>query len=148
MTRKPSRNCAGCETSPPTAWSPERIRPPPVARWSSRMDGKMSRVPVVFPIRFATRNAAVQTTTRELSTKGVFVRCLEPPLKGMLIAMKLYLPGRRDGLEAQGIVREALNGAEAGFWADFHQLGPAAEGEIAEMLARRERAAAAKPIGA
>ena len=112
------------------------------------MDGSMSRVPVVFPIRFATRNAAVQTTTRELSSKGVSVRCLEPPLKGTLIAMKLYLPGRRDGLAAQGLVREVTPGSDAGFWADFHQLGMPEQAEIVELLARRERAAAAKPIGA
>ena len=112
------------------------------------MDGSMSRVPVVFPIRFATRNAAVQTTTRELSAKGVSVRCLEPPLKGTLIAMKLYLPGRRDGLAAQGLVREVTPGGDAGFWADFHQLGMTEHAEIVELLARRERAAAAKPIGA
>ncbi|HEX4386250.1 MAG TPA: TIGR02266 family protein [Myxococcales bacterium] len=108
----------------------------------------MARVPVVFPIRFATRNAAVQTTTRELSAKGVSVRCLEPPLKGTLIAMKLYLPGRRDGLAAQGLVREVTPGSDAGFWADFHQLGMPEQAEIVELLARRERAAAAKPIGA
>src|SRR5436853_198528 len=39
----------------------------------------MERAPIVFPVRFATHNAAVQTTTRELSPEGVFVRCLEPP---------------------------------------------------------------------
>jgi uncharacterized protein (TIGR02266 family) len=108
----------------------------------------MPRVPLVFPIRFATRNAAVQTTTRELSPEGVSVRCVEPPLKGTLIAMKLYLPGRRDGLAAQGLVRELTPGGDAGFWADFHQLGMTEQAEIVELLARRERAAAAKPIGA
>src|SRR5437773_1816241 len=38
----------------------------------------MERVPIVFPIRFASRNVAVQTTTRELSPTGVLVRCLDP----------------------------------------------------------------------
>jgi uncharacterized protein (TIGR02266 family) len=61
--------------------------------------------------------------------------------------MKLYLPGRRDGLEVQGTVREVVTGAEAGFWADFDKLGPAQEAEIADVLARRERASAATPIG-
>jgi uncharacterized protein (TIGR02266 family) len=112
------------------------------------MDGSMARVPIVFPIRFATRNVAVQTTTRELSPQGVFVRCLEPPKTETVIAMKLYLPGRRDGLEVQGQVREVVTGAEAGFWADFHQLGPAQEAEIADALTRRERASTATPIGA
>jgi uncharacterized protein (TIGR02266 family) len=112
------------------------------------MAASMSRAPLVFPIRFATRNAAVQTTTRELSPKGVSVRCLEPPLKGTLIAMKLYLPGRRDGLSAQGLVREITTDGDGGFWADFHQLGMPEQAEISELLARRERAAASKPIGA
>ncbi|HEY2029646.1 MAG TPA: TIGR02266 family protein [Myxococcales bacterium] len=108
----------------------------------------MPSVPLVFPIRFATKNAAVQTTTRELSARGVFVRCLEPPAQGTAISMKLYLPGRRDGLEVQGVVREAMSGGDAGFWAEFERLGPAEEREIGEMLARRERAASSKPIGA
>jgi type IV pilus assembly protein PilZ len=112
------------------------------------MDVSMPSVPLVFPIRFATQNAAVQTTTRELSARGVFVRCLEPPAQGTSISMKLYLPGRRDGLEVQGVVREVMSGGDAGFWAEFQRLGPAEEREIGEMLARRERAAAAKPIGA
>src|ERR1700760_4197130 len=146
--RRRFKNSAGCEISAPTASFPERIRHLHAARWWNRMNGSMARVPVVFPIRFATRNAAVQTTTRELSAKGVSVRCLEPPLKGTLIAMKLYLPGRRDGLAAQGLVREITPGSDAGFWADFHQLGMPEQAEIAELLARRERAAAAKPIGA
>ena len=107
----------------------------------------MPSVPLVFPIRFATKNAAVQTTTRELSARGVFVRCLEPPAQGTSISMKLYLPGRRDGLEVSGVVREVMSGGDAGFWAEFERLGPAEEREIGEMLARRERAASAKPIG-
>jgi uncharacterized protein (TIGR02266 family) len=113
------------------------------------MAGSMARVPLVFPIRFATRNAAVQTTTRELSRDGVFVRCLEPPGRGTPIAMKLYLPGRRDGLSVEGQVEEVTPpGSEAGFWASFTGLPLHEQGEIDELLARRERAAAAKPIGA
>jgi len=109
----------------------------------------MERAPIVFPIRFATSNAAVQTTTRELSREGVFVRCLEPPPEGTSIAMKLYLPGRRDGVEAAGVVREvAPPGREAGFWAEFREIADGARSEIAEVVARRERAAEAKPIGA
>jgi uncharacterized protein (TIGR02266 family) len=109
----------------------------------------MARVPIVFPVRFATRNAAVQTTTRELSADGVFVRCLEPPAMGTPIAMKLYLPGRRDGLSVEALISEVTPpGSEAGFWALFQNLSAHDRGEIAEQLARRERAAAAKPIGA
>jgi uncharacterized protein (TIGR02266 family) len=83
----------------------------------------MDRARIVFPIRFATRSSIVQTTTRELSETGVLVRCLEPPAVGTILEMKLYLPGSAEGVEAEGVVREG-------------------------MLARRERAAEAKPIGA
>jgi type IV pilus assembly protein PilZ len=107
----------------------------------------MDRAPLVFPIRFATDNIAVQTTTRELSVEGAFVRCLEPPAVGTVIGMKLYLPGRRDGLSVQGIVREVAAAGEPGFWAHFHQIGMSEQAEISEVLAKRERAAAAMPIG-
>jgi type IV pilus assembly protein PilZ len=109
----------------------------------------MDRAPIVFPIRFATRNAAVQTTTRELSREGVFVRCLEPPAAGTVIAMRLYLPGSAEGLQVSGVVRQvAQAGGETGFWAEFTELRPHEHGQISEVLARRERAADAKPIGA
>jgi len=109
----------------------------------------MNRVPFVIPIRFATRNAAVQTTTRELGTSGVFVRCLEPPALGTSVAMKLYLPGLADGLQVDGVVREvARTGEEAGFWAEFSGIEGHQKAQIAEVLARRDRASEAKPIGA
>jgi uncharacterized protein (TIGR02266 family) len=109
----------------------------------------MDRVRIVFPVRFATRNVAVQTTTRELSNAGVFVRCLEPPPSGTLIAMKLYLPGSVEGLDVEGVVREVSDsGDEAGFWADFSAMPPYQRAQIAELLARRARASEAKPIGA
>lgn len=109
----------------------------------------MDRARIVFPIRFATRNAAVQTTTRELSKDGVLVRCLEPPPVGTAVAMKLYLPGTADGLAVEGVVRSLLPaGEDAGFWAEFNGISQQARAQIAEVVARRERAADAKPIGA
>lgn len=109
----------------------------------------MDRTPFVFPIRFATRNAAVQTTTRELSQSGVLVRCLEPPALGTQISMRLYLPGSADGLQVQGVVREVTRPQEeAGFWAEFSGIESHQRAQIAEVLARRARASEAKPIGA
>jgi uncharacterized protein (TIGR02266 family) len=109
----------------------------------------MDRNPIVFPVRFATRNAAVQTTTREVSRTGVFVRCLEPPSMGTVIGMKLYLPGSAEAMEVEGVVREvAPAGAESGFWAEFNGMAPHQRAQVAELIARRDRASVAKPIGA
>src|SRR6266550_1193056 len=69
----------------------------------------MDRAPIVFPIRFAAGDTAVQTTTRELSERGVLVRCLEPPPAGTPLSMKLYLPGAHEALLLDGVVREHAN---------------------------------------
>ena len=109
----------------------------------------MKRTPIVFPIRFATGNVAVQTTTRELSDRGVLVRCLTAPPAGTALEMKLYLPGARDPLHLAGVVREhAQKDQEPGFWAEFVGAGQAELAQVSELLGRRERAADAKPIGA
>lgn len=99
----------------------------------------MDRAPIVFPIRFATRNVAVQTTTSELAPDGVFVRCLESPPAGTAVAMRLHLPGARTPLEVDGEVREVAPAqGEAGFWAEFVNLGEAGKAQIAELLSRRK----------
>jgi uncharacterized protein (TIGR02266 family) len=109
----------------------------------------MDRAPIVFPIRFATGDVAVQTTTRELSKSGVLVRCLTPPPQGTALEMKLYLPGAREALHVAAVVREHADGTQdPGFWAEFIDAGEAHREQIGEVLARRERAADAKPIGA
>jgi len=109
----------------------------------------MKRAPIVFPIRFATGNLAVQTTTRELSDRGVLVRCLTAPPAGTALEMKLYLPSARDPLHVAGVVRDhAQQDQEPGFWAEFVGIGEPQRAQIVELLARRERASDAKPIGA
>ncbi|HZX97619.1 MAG TPA: TIGR02266 family protein [Myxococcales bacterium] len=107
------------------------------------------RVPVVFPIRFAAGNVATQTTTRELSREGVFIRCLEPPPARTAVRLKLYLPGTRECVQALAVVHEhAVPGMEPGFWAHFVEVGERERSLIEETIARRERATDAKPIGA
>ena len=109
----------------------------------------MKRAPIVFPIRFATGNLAVQTTTRELSDRGVLVRCLTAPPAGTALEMELYLPSARDPLHVAGVVRDhAQQDQEPGFWAEFVGIGEPQRAQIVELLARRERASDAKPIGA
>jgi uncharacterized protein (TIGR02266 family) len=109
----------------------------------------MDRAPIVFPVRFATRNVAVQTTTRGLDAKGVLIRCLESPSVGTPVQVKLYLPGSRDGVQVEAVVREtAPADSEPGFWAEFTGLRDEERSQIVEAVARRQRAADAVPIGA
>jgi len=109
----------------------------------------MEPAAIVFPIRFATGNIAVQTTTSALSEQGVLVRCLEPPSAGTAVSIKLYLPGAREAMHLDGRVREHANpGDEPGFWADFVGVADAQRAQIGEVIARRRRSADAKPIGA
>jgi uncharacterized protein (TIGR02266 family) len=109
----------------------------------------MERAPIVFPIRFATGEVAVQTTTRELSDQGVLVRCIAPPAPGTSLELKLYLPGSREALYVAAVVREhSPAGQDPGFWAEFVGAGDAQRARIAEVIERRNRASEAKPIGA
>ncbi|HET7785850.1 MAG TPA: TIGR02266 family protein [Myxococcales bacterium] len=109
----------------------------------------MNRVPIVFPIRFATASGAVQTTTRELAREGVFIRCLEPPAPGTPVRLKLYLPGSREPAQASALVRELAGpGAEPGFWAHFVEVPRRDRTLVEDTIARRERASQATPIGA
>ena len=105
------------------------------------------RAPIVFPLRFAVGGQAVQTTTRELSVEGVFVRCLVPPPVGTALGMKLYLPGSPLADTVSGVVREIAAGSagEGGFWAEFVGLGERERTRIADLLASRARAASAAP---
>jgi uncharacterized protein (TIGR02266 family) len=108
----------------------------------------MEHAPMVFPIRFAAGDTAVQTTTRALTSSGVLVRCLEPPPAGTAVEMKLYLPGAREAVQVAAVVRSHSNGGEPGFWADFVNAGEKQKTQIGEVIARRERVAGAVPIGA
>lgn len=109
----------------------------------------MERAPIVFPIRFAYGEQAVQSTTRELSSTGVFIRSLTSPPAGTRLRMKLYLPGAPLESEIDAVVSESSAATrETGFWAEFVDLGPAERSRIDELLERRVRAPSSKPIGA
>jgi|GEM_PF-756197 len=109
----------------------------------------MQGAKIVFPLRFAAGGQAVQTTTRELSVEGVYVRCLVPPEVGTPLGMKLYLPGSPLADTVSGIVRAVFSGGarEAGFWAEFVSLGERERVRIEEVLEGKARAAESVPIG-
>jgi Tfp pilus assembly protein PilZ len=84
----------------------------------------MERVKIVFPIRFSAGTHVVQTTTRELSTAGVFIRSLLVLPVGTRLSLRLQLP--RDGaIDVNGVVRVVSVEKERGFWAEF--ADPSAE---------------------
>jgi uncharacterized protein (TIGR02266 family) len=109
------------------------------------------RTPIVFPIRFAAGAQAIQTTTRELSAEGVFVRSLQPPPPGTQVALRMYLPGHAEPDDALGVVRGVREHPESGFWAEFMALDAEVSSRIQELLQRRAKVAKsgpATPIGA
>ena len=109
----------------------------------------MDRASIVFPIRFATGGAAVQTTTIEISGDRVLIRCFELPLPGTNLELRLYLPGSREPLHLAAVVREhASSVQEPGIWAEFLGASEAQRARILDLIARPKRAAESVPIGA
>ena len=90
---------------------------------------------LVLPVRFSFESRAVQTTTRELSAEGVFVRCLEPPPAGAQVELKIYLPGLAQSADFVGLVREVSSKpGEGGFWADFVSAPMQAHESLVQVL--------------
>ena len=101
----------------------------------------MPRTALVLPIRFAAGDRAVQTTTRELSLEGAFIRCLQPPPDGTRIQLKLYLPGTCEAEKIVGVVRDPVHAeAESGFWAEFVAGSPRSRERIAALIGVRAAA--------
>jgi Tfp pilus assembly protein PilZ len=78
----------------------------------------MERVKIVFPIRFSAGTHVVQTTTRELSTAGVFIRSLLVLPVGTRLSLKLQLP-REGAVDVNALVRVVSVDKDRGFWAEF-----------------------------
>lgn len=77
---------------------------------------------IVFPVRFAEHHgAAVQTTSRELTDKGMMLTCPDRrPRSASLVALQLHLPDSMPPAAAMGRVREGgLRPVADGFWLDI-----------------------------
>jgi hypothetical protein len=106
----------------------------------------MEGIPIVVPVRFAVGGLVKQTTSGWLSLQAVFVRCLEAPSKGAVIALRIALPGRVAPEQVEGVVGECVPpGArgEAGFWAGFRKLPIASRRRVARFLGGRNAALSA-----
>lgn len=90
------------------------------------------RKPLVFPVRFVAEGQTVQTTSRDLDEKSVFVRCVEPPEVGDRVILRLYLPGITADDSIEAAVEEA---ASEGFRASFAVLSDNAREQVRKALA-------------
>lgn len=75
---------------------------------------------MAFPVRFAARGQAVQTTARELGEDGIEVLCVEPPQPGERVSLRLYLPA----LPARDLAAEVTQAGADRFHARFVELAP------------------------
>jgi len=103
----------------------------------------MNGIPIVVPVRFATRGLSLQTTSGWLSLDAVFVRCPEAPSKGTSVALRVSLPGQAVPERIEGMAGERVpRGAdgEVGFWARFCELPIASRRRIERFLLGRDAA--------
>lgn len=103
----------------------------------------MEAAPMVFPVRYVSEGAAIQTTSRGLSGEGVAVRALVPPRVGARVSMALYLPGNSKPEVAVGIVAASARDrpVPAGFWVQFTAIDVAARERIAALVVEKARKA-------
>jgi len=96
---------------------------------------------IVFPVRYVAEGAAIQTTTRGLSSEGVAVRSLIPPRVGARVSLALYLPGNPKPEVAVGIVSAATRArpVPAGFWVQFTAIDTAARERITAIVIDKAR---------
>ena len=77
------------------------------------------RQKLVLPVRFTALGEAVQSTTKELSEEGVFIRCVEPPPPGAEVMLEIQLPGEGPGVVGAEVDEVAIDPSHSGFWARF-----------------------------
>jgi hypothetical protein len=92
----------------------------------------MRSMAMTFPVRSEIAGQALQTTSRELGERGVFVYCVELPTLHAAAKLTLYLP--TGPLDVPATVR-SVEGKPPGFWADFNDRSDATRGLILKALA-------------
>ena len=70
-------------------------------------------------MRFTAFGEAVQTTTKEISEEGAFVRCVEPPPLGGEVMLELQLPGGEAAVVGVEVEEVAIDPSSSGFWGRF-----------------------------
>src|SRR5437868_10800176 len=101
----------------------------------------MEAAPMVFPVRYVSEGAAIQTTSRGISSEGVAVRSLIPPRVGARVSLALYLPGNSKPEVAVGVVSAATRArpVPAGFWVQFVAIDTAARERITALVIDKAR---------
>jgi uncharacterized protein (TIGR02266 family) len=90
---------------------------------------------IVIPVRFVSQGLAVQSSSRELGSGGIEVRCKRPPKAGARVSMALYLPGGNKPEIAVGVVGSA-DAQRGTFWADFLAIDAEARLRIEALVQR------------
>lgn len=103
----------------------------------------MDGIPIVVPVRFATRGTAVQATSGWLSLDTMFVRCDESPAQGSAVVLRLFLPGVSRPQQVEGVVGESIKPGEkgeVGFWVRCLKMPAIARKRIKGFLSGRNAA--------
>jgi len=88
---------------------------------------------IVIPVRLVIGTRVLQSSSRALDMEGLFVRCVEPPLPGVRVHVRLYLP---DGPpeDVVGRVEPERVLREVGCRVQFTQLTPAQRERLGRLV--------------
>jgi len=93
----------------------------------------MNRTAIVVPVRLALGGRVLQSTSRSLDGEGLFVRCVAPPLPGMQVSVRLYLPdGKPEDVECVVVPERELR--EVGCRVKFLSLTEAQRARLLRVI--------------
>jgi hypothetical protein len=90
---------------------------------------------VVLPVRFVSLEESLQTTTREITVDGAFIRCVEGPEPGTRIVLEVQFKAGTENAfaEVQSVENDS---ADPGFFARFVEPGAPFLDRVRETLVR------------